>query len=753
MISLAFTGKRLTVLTATTLAGVLLFGASFPALAQYPGAPGNNYQRYEDPRYTGDYASYSEQAAEFYKKGEITKSIDYFLKALPLAPDQSVPVIYNNLCAAHIKRGIYYEKQGQRDKALSDYRMAMFYIDHGWPEGVERKTLHENNRDTAKKNLINSYRNLKINPADKAYHLETARQLRLQGRFKESIVEYAQAEELDKGNVEASKAIGDLFNVLNDPYKSKKYYSKAVGELGDDAKDDVMVQLGNSYYKTGEIDKAIQEYNKALEINPGNASALNQLQKIWENEIRFTPNSVLGHANLAGIYQKKKMYREAMEQYKAADHFTYVIQDTPLEVKKLIRLNMGTLSQEMKDYQMALKTYDTVLAVDPSNLMASYYKATLYHETGNTDDAIILYNKVLAIDPHHQQAHDAILKLTLAKPDKMAKTAALKDYAARYIAHDTVQSKVGEAFHEMGDYPNAALYYQNAIRVNDKLASAYANLGAVFQAMDKPTDAAAAYKKARELDPSNTTVAELANSMNETLAIEQYQQAVQLQQDGKKQEAKALLEQALHGAPNSPEIHSAYGITLQSLGQLDNAMTHYRKAIELENSNSQNKALYHYYLGTALHQKKDLTKALAEYKTSRNLDPTLAEANEAVEMLEKQQAGDTLTAAVEAFNRKKYAEALTLINKTITADPANATAHYYKGLIYNAQNNARGAAQSYKEAIRKDPGFTDAYYALGLVLDTQNDKPGAKQAFGKFIELSTGEDDFVRYAKERMKSL
>ena len=420
----------------------------------------------------------------------------------------------------------------------------------------------------------------------------------------------------------------------------------------------------------------------------------------------------------------------------------------------MIRLNLGTLFQDMHNYEMAEKAYTTVLSADPNNTTAHYYMGALYQQTGNPQGAITEFNKIPATDPNFQTAQDQMLKLITGNPDKNAVAAGLKDYAARFSDNAIVQSKVGESFHEMNDYNDAATYYQNAIQLDPNMASAYANLGAVYQALNRPEDAETAYKKAHDLDPSNTTVSDLEKSVDQSLVDQQYQQAVQLQQAGKKDEAKALLEKALVSSPNNPDIRSAYGITLQSMGDLDGAIQQYNKAISFADpKNNTNNALYHYYLGTAYHQKKDLTHALQEYKTAQNLDPTLNDAKEAIDLLEKQQATGTLSQAVDAFNRKHYPEALTMINKAIAGEPDNAMAHYYKGLILNAQNNGKAAVVSYRDAIKYDPKFADAYYALALALDTEKDDAGAKQAFQKFLDLSTADDDFVRYAKQRVKSL
>lgn len=698
-----------------------------------------------------DYGYYFDQGSVYYTKGDLTKSIDMFKKAVPLAPDTSLPMVYNNLAAAYIKRGNYFQDTAKQvDGALSDFRNAIFYMEYGWPEGIDRKPLHEKNLSAAAGNLTNAYRLLKMNPADKAMHLAEAKKLRQQGSLQEAIVEYGQAHKLDTKDTESLRALGDLFNVVNMPQKSKKFYKLAGDTMGDQLSDDILVQQANAQYKTGEVDQAVINYNKALEINPANITALNQLEKIWLNEIKFNNTSVLGHANLAGVYQKKKMYDQALQQYNAAEHFAEMNRATPFEVKKLIRLNMGTLFQERKQYQLANSAYDTVLSIDPNNVMALSYKATLSKEAGNVAEAQSLYNRLLSIDPNNTTAQRELFTLAKQQTDPAKLANDLKNYAERFPQNALVQSKVGEEFHHLKNYDDAAFYYQRAIRLDPMMAAAYANLGAVYQAQGKDQESIAAYQKSAQLDPKNKTVTDLLQAAENNVTLGNFQKAVELQQAGNHAEAIGYFKQSLVKDPNNADLIAAYGVSLQNTQQLDEAIRQYQKAISLNPGN----ANYQYYLGTAYHQKNQLPSAVLAYKKAAELDPTLKDAKDAIVLLEQQAAAGELQVAVNHYNAKRYTQALVSVNTALQKDVKNATAHYYKGLILSAQNNNMGAANSYRDALKYDPNFSDAYYALGVILDGQQDKRGAQQAFQKFVELSSNqEDDFVKYAQERLKEL
>lgn len=696
-----------------------------------------------------NYTYYYNQAIEAYNAGKMTQALDAFEKSLPFAPEVSIAPVYNNIAATYISRAKYFMDKGDAQSAANDFRLAYYYIHYGWPEGMTQNQVHQENKETAKNNLKDFYRRMNIDPRDKKTHLELAKKLRLQGDFKAAIVEYGEVLNIDAKDAEAQKAMGDLFNVLNLPEKSAKYYEKAATASGGKGSDDIYVKLGTASYKNNDIDNAVVQFNKALEINPNNMAALNQLEHIWGNEIKFNPTSVLGHANLASVLQKKKMYDQALDQYKAAEHFANTQPNISFDIKKLIRLNIGTLFQEKKSFRDALSAYDSVLAYDPQNKLAIYYKATLFKETGNIPGAIEGFNKVLALEPGNEEAQKELFNLITQQPDKNQMRSDLKAYGDKYASNALVQNRVGEVFHENKDYQSALYFYQRALALDNTQASTHANIGAVLQAMGREEDSLEAYRKAQALDPNNNTVNELLSSAQQNIGYSNFQKAVELQQQGQHQQALSYLEKALKTNPDSPEMIAAYGVSLQNLNQLDKAIDQYQKAITRDSQN----ANYHYYLATAFHQKNDLGKARLEYEKALSLDNTLSSAKEALDSLAQAEASNYLNDAVEAFNRKQYPKAMTLIDKTLAQNGDNSIAHYYKGLIQEAQSNKAGAIVSYKAAVQYDANFSDAYYALALLLDEKNDKIGAKAAFQKFIQLAETEDDFVRYAKERLEAL
>jgi Flp pilus assembly protein TadD len=89
--------------------------------------------------------------------------------------------------------------------------------------------------------------------------------------------------------------------------------------------------LGIYYYEKGYINRAIQEYQRSIKLNPGYAPAYNNLGNAllsqglvteaiyhYQAALRLYPNSSLIHFNLGKVYHEKGSLKEAIQEYQAA---------------------------------------------------------------------------------------------------------------------------------------------------------------------------------------------------------------------------------------------------------------------------------------------------------------------------------------------------------------------------------------------------------------------------------------------------
>jgi tetratricopeptide (TPR) repeat protein len=131
--------------------------------------------------------------------------------------------------------------------------------------------------------------------------------------------------------------------------------------------------------------------------------------------------------------------------------------------------------------------------------------------------------------------------------------------------------------------------------------------------------------------------------------------------------ARSFLQRGLELHPNNPDLHFSLGLLFQSLGQIDESVKHYRKAIELQEPNAP--ALHWTQLGTA------------------------------------QLAGA----------KQMEIDAEASFRRALERDPGFAQAHYELGKLYFQRKDFERAEQSFENAVRYDPLLLRAYYQYGLM--------------------------------------
>ncbi|VAX16223.1 TPR repeat-containing protein [hydrothermal vent metagenome] len=116
--------------------------------------------------------------------------------------------------------------------------------------------------------------------------------------------------------------------------------------------------LGLVYDKNGDHEAAIEEYNKAVEISPGLGAA---------------------HYSLGKIYFAKGMYKKSARQYLAA------INSRPRSI--MLRLALGRALRLGKFYDDAVIVYQSVLKINPDNIEAHHNLWLLYSAMENKKKA------------------------------------------------------------------------------------------------------------------------------------------------------------------------------------------------------------------------------------------------------------------------------------------------------------------------------------------------------------------------------
>ena len=144
----------------------------------------------------------------------------------------------------------------------------------------------------------------------------------------------------------------------------------------------VYANLAMAYEDIGQLEQAIAQYQKALELLP-TKSAL--------------------HRDLAGVYWKMRRYAEAESHYKI------VIADDATDVQTIYRLGLIFLAKG--DCKEAMIQFEKVIELDAAHVRAYEAVGIAFQELGDISAAIGAFEQVLALEPGNKNALETIKEL------------------------------------------------------------------------------------------------------------------------------------------------------------------------------------------------------------------------------------------------------------------------------------------------------------------------------------------------------
>jgi tetratricopeptide (TPR) repeat protein len=135
---------------------------------------------------------------------------------------------------------------------------------------------------------------------------------------------------------------------------------------------------------------------------------------------------------------------------------------------------------------------------------------------------------------------------------------------------------------------------------------------------------------------------------------------------------------------------------------------------------SKQNPLYYYFRGNILSAMNQTLKAAEAYEYAIKLKPDYREAE--------------LKIAELYFIVKEHQKSLYYLNIVIAKEPANANAHFFKGMNFKEGKDTMKAIQEFQSAYEYDKNFYDAAMQLGLIFSAKNNKI-AEEYFSSAIRM------------------
>lgn len=210
-----------------------------------------------------------------------------------------------------------------------------------------------------------------------------------------------------------------------------------------------------------------------------------------------------------------------------------------------------------------------------------------------------------------------------------------------------------------------------------------------------------------------------------------------LVEHGQLEEAMDHFREALEIQPTNPTVHFNLGGVLRQKGRTDEALRQFQEAVRLQ----PNYSMAHFNLGELLFQRGEVDEAIDHFREALQIRPGYTEAHIGLakalsERGKEDEAIGHLQIALEArpneveiynnlanlFRQKgELGEAVEHYRKALKIRPDYAIANYNLGDVLYQEGRAGEAISYYRKAVEVRPEFAPACNALGWVLATNSD--------------------------------
>jgi Flp pilus assembly protein TadD len=147
----------------------------------------------------------------------------------------------------------------------------------------------------------------------------------------------------------------------------------------------------------------------------------------------------------------------------------------------------------------------------------------------------------------------------------------------------------------------------------------------------------------------------------------------------------------------------------------------WRHAIAVADRSNFGSSVAHYNLGKTLGNEGNLEEAIEHYRQALQIDPAYVEAY------------NNLGSAL--FVRGEVKEAITNYRHALQVDPAHAKAHYNLAVVLANQGDLEEAIGHLRQALQIDPGYVKAHYTLGVALAGQGNLEEAISHFRQVLRI------------------
>jgi tetratricopeptide (TPR) repeat protein len=483
-------------------------------------------------------------------------------------------------------------------------------------------------------------------------------------------------------------------------------------------------------------DKALEAYNKAISVRPGDEQAT-QKKRILATVIN----------NLATLEAKyiAGRYKDAIAEYDKA------IKSDPQNSDYYV--GRGRCFEKVRDLRKAMNDYKKAIELDENNLHAYKEKGNLHERQGDYANALACYAICAAIDKHDISTCLKIADLNMLIGNSKAALTALEKGISENGKSSMLYFRKAEVLSSLKQPKPAVENFSTSIMLDSSDAHTYYKRGLCYIDLKQIIPAAHDFEKARKLgldDNSNNTTRQIAADF--------YNRALKLFTSKYYDSSISLINWAVLIDPANVDYRFQLGQHHLAIHNTDQAIKNFSDVI------SSNPLHVHAFQlrGLAKYQKRLYREAVLDFQAAVAINPKLPETHKfqgdallkagdflnaivsydaavSVDKSSRNSLKDSTRAALfngrgEAnFHLGKYATALQDFNRSIKIDKSVPELYYQRAKTYLRKNELKEAEEDIRKALAYNPANSQWIAKLGEIYYHQGKYDKAMTQFSRAI--------------------
>jgi tetratricopeptide (TPR) repeat protein len=501
--------------------------------------------------------------------------------------------------------------------------------------------------------------------------------------------------------------------------------------------------LGNIYLFRGSPEKAVEHLKRAAEIKPLNSGILTNLGVAYEktgndkqavssylSALNADPYNADAYNNLGMFYYKNKSIDKSISSFKKA-----------IEIKPddyTVYINLANALMVKGQIKQAARLYKKTLKADPENISALTNLGLLLTFSKRQKEALPLLIKALSSGRLNADSYFTVHKAFQSMDGNRMFLDKIKELGILSPDDPDIMAVTGNALLYEKQYGKAEDYLIKAIDIDPSNIRAITCLGDAYMEQDMTDKALTQYKKACRINPDDNRALDILADAYTAMgkdekAYDLYMEALEkdsfrsgalykivemLLRSEQYQKALDICLPLSEKYPENAYIYKQTGDIYMLMEKHKEAASSYSESLELEPDNF------------------ETAKALAE---AYSLSGAMDRAEQLMLSIIKKFPGniDLYYELAGIYNKQgKLREASDIYTKIIRSDPSHTKSLNNLGVIYGRTGDIVKAIELFSTAISIDPGYEDAYNNLGNAYMAVNKKNKAMETYEKLIALN-----------------